>query len=71
MNLPEGMTAQNLRVMADWFDIYEAIIEKHILLMADEWTEEETGEALAIVRDGGAQEEIRAWADEIAAIPDE
>jgi hypothetical protein len=61
--MPEGMTAEKLRTLAEWFDTYDAIIEQVIFTLDGE--EATDGKALVAVRGKDVQEDLRRWADDI------
>lgn len=71
MQLPKGMTAQKLRIMADWFDTYEFIIERQTGMLQDRYSEEAIDGIMAVITDKTAQADIRVWADEIDAQADD
>lgn len=62
MNLPEGMTAEKLRDIANWLDLYDKMGEKFIVEIEGK---EYDGEAIMAVRGKGVQDALRRWADEI------
>lgn len=62
-DIPEGMTAEKLREIANWLDTYDKIIERVIFTMGGDDVLD--GEALIAVRGKEVQEDLRRWADEI------
>lgn len=63
--VPEGMTAEKLRTLADWFDTYDAMAEQFIAVMANT-AQEDVSEALATVRGTEVQDDLRRWANALA-----
>lgn len=63
MNLPEGMTAEKLRILADWLDTYDIIIERVVFTQGGD--DVLAGEQLVAVRGKEVQDDLRRWADDI------
>lgn len=64
MNLPEGMTAEKLREIANWLDTYDRLAEQYLDLLEGAGFPG-TGEALIAVQGKEVQDDLRRWADEV------
>lgn len=65
VELPEGLTPDKLRSIANWFDTYDVIIERVIFTMGGDDVLD--GERLIAVRGKDVQVDLRRWADAIEA----
>lgn len=65
--LPEGMTAEKLRNIADWLDTYDAVALSYFDLheMFLETPAEELVEVRAAAAGTEVQDDLRRWADQI------
>ncbi len=73
MNLPDGMTAEKLRDIADWLDTYDELAQAHILLVEalktrgffKHVTVDDAAGALEEAAGKAVQNDLRRWADDI------
>lgn len=68
MNLPEGMTAEKLRDIAEWLDLYDRLAVSYIKFIESIGRTPASANveaALDVVRGESAQSDLRAWADAI------
>jgi hypothetical protein len=65
--LPEGMTAEKLRYIADWLDIYDRMAVRYIeAIVASGGAAPAEGErAQMVVRSKEVQDDLRRWAAHI------
>lgn len=70
MSVPEGMTPEKLRTIADWLDTYDHMAEKYITaaMMSALPLEADRAERVReVVRSSEIQDELRQWANAIEA----
>lgn len=68
MTLPEGMTAEKLRDIADWLDLYDRLAESYINLIESIGRTPASADVeatIAVVRGEEVQNDLRHWADAI------
>lgn len=67
MSIPEGMTAEKLRAVADWLDIYDRMGESYLYHIEHSgWSStEDLAEVRLTISSKEVQEDLLRWADEI------
>ena len=68
--LPEGMTAEKLRYIADWLDIYDRMADQYVsaLVAGGGLVPTDAERAKVAVRSKEVQTDLRAWANAIEGL---
>lgn len=63
--LPDGLTADKLRLIAGWLDTYDRLAEQYLLLVGDNFDSAAVNQALSATQGKAVQADLRRWADSI------
>lgn len=63
--VPDDMTAEKLRTIADWLDTYDLLAQAHIDLLEAIGTTHDLTAASAVAASKEVQADLRRWADDL------